>query len=521
MRGLAKQFAFVPEASARRQLSRIDEMLARMTDSDLVPWGEVVQGITGFAPHAKGAANDTQLVGEALRHDLRELSLRLSARAPESSSAASTIPALAQSWRVSERTIHRWRRLGLLCCMMRARGTGLTIGVRHRDADAFRTRLPHLVPASARTRLTAANRREIIRLSRVEGERRITVAARSIAARIGVGRESVRKILIEHSNQSGAVPRGRPRAKPIARTIALVHSSRGAGTSALSKRLSITTSSADRLSCTTRIRALRAMAAALLPANAERPASFAREDAREVILGQSSVRTGLMPFVSARPSDWIPPASGTVATARVASARVVACRFLLLSVQGRVAALPKWGASSRVLDELERDLRWAAALAGALLRDAMPAILARVGKRGEGSERVLAAAIEELLRLIAHAPIEQLAMGRVRVDQSIALAADAAFSSGTARSRRGATTGRPMRDPILEAMPWTRMLRALPRQVAKAGCGDAVAALWTRRLGLDGNAPLTLAELAAVEGVSVRTLSARLSRSLRAKKQVR
>ena len=524
MRGLALELAFVPEATARRQIARIDEMLARIGDGDLLRWGTVVRGVTGFAPRAARDDAHTEFVGQALRHDLRELSLRLSARAPETLATAMTLAVLARRWRTTIRTVQRWRKRGLLCCMVRARGT-LVVGVRSRDADAFQASHASLLAAPRHRRIAIAVRAQILRDAReaaLSGERRITVAARVIATRTGVGRESVRRILAHTAADRGGVLAGRRSRGANAATIALGVHGRGGGTSALAKRLSLSTSAADRLSRRARRLGLLAISARLLPPDAPCPPTFERADAREVILAAACVRSDLVPLRATAWSEWASMArvksSRPQAESSVGSARLLACRFLLHSVQQRVRALGAGEAPAMLLDAIDRDLRWVAAMYGALLRDAMPSMLARVAHRGVVTKSnalahaALRAAAKELQRLVEYAPIEQLALGRVRVEQSLALAVDAALAAEP-RHRPASSRSREQ-DPLAIAMPWSRALRALVRRVEASAAGTRERRLWEMRLGLDGKAPMTLQEVADAERVQSRTLAAQLARSL-------
>ncbi|MSR29009.1 MAG: hypothetical protein EXS03_05465 [Phycisphaerales bacterium] len=536
MASLAMQLAFVPPTVARRQIEAIRGLLQSIKPAALVPWSRVVREITQFPVARRAASAEPELVGGPLCDDLRLLALRLSRRAPETIATAVTIPQLAAQWKVTARTIERWRSLGLLCCYTNAatrthaRGR-IRIGVRVADAKAFRAAHPELTVAVRRTRLSPEGTAAILSLGReaaLRGARRISVVAAEIATATARSRETVRRILAANPQASGGRLVGRDPLATRAERCALASHLRAEGVARLAARLRITSSRADRLRGRVVQRVIVAHAVSALPTDSTIPATFARGDARQVLLAPVWVRVGLDAASRPRSGDeWLRITRTSAGRPQECSnAQLMACRFLLYSV--RVWASKPGSERERVeaIDRAETDLRWAAALLHSLLGSAMPAVSRRMRlwlKRDEISvppqvaQAIVLASAAALFELVSHAPPEQIAQRRVRVDRAVALAVDRALSSMEPPLRDGPQGGRgPSRfDPFHAVAPWIAFVNALSRRVAGAPAARSESALWDLRLGLSGTAPLTLTEIAITQRVPSRIVARRLARSLR------
>ena len=537
MGSLARQLSFVKEAVARRQLQAIRALCEAIGHEDLVPWSRIVRAITQFPMEPRSGGSEPILVGAPLVSDLRELSLRLSRRAPESPATALTLSALAKQWHVTVRTIHRFRKDGLQCCWISG-GVRSTrppkIGVRIADAGAFAMTHPTRIRARTRTRLSEGGRGTILVEAQkitAKGERRIATASREIARTSGVSRETVRRLLKANPDATAGRLAGRRivSMRDAARARALWF--RGEGSSAIAKRLGLSTSSADRLLRRVRTEAIRAAVPSMLRADAEIPPTFARADARGVFLAPKDVREGLDSLgVRRTQTQWLAlGVDSPGATPEQSNAQILAVRFLL---HGVVAAAPKLtragGLSVSELDAIETDVRWAAALMRTLLRSAMPAIRrsmrlhaadadADASPTPSRSDTIVASAVAALVDLVTTAPAEQLALRRVRVDRAIAHIVDRTRSARGRRTDPVSPDGHPHRrgDPLLEGCPWMRLVEGHARRMLRQSGTTVDRNLWVAKLGLDGTSPQTLHELAKQSRVSERRVATRLARSAR------
>ena len=535
MGSLARQLSFVKEAVARRQLQAIRALCSAIGPEDLVPWSRIVRAITQFPMESRSGASEPNLVGAPLVSDLRELSLRLSRRAPESSATALTLSALAKQWHVTLRTIHRFRKDGLQCCWISGgvRSTRpLKIGVRTSDAAAFAQANPTRIRAKARERLSEGGRRTILALAQkiaTSGERRIAIASGEIARTSGVSRETIRRLLKSNPESTQGRLAGRRSVSTRDADRARVLWFRGEGSSAIAKRLGLSTSSADRLLRRVRSEAIRAAVPSMLGADAEIPPTFARADARGVFLAPKDVREGLDSLgVRRTQTQWLAlGVDSPGATPEQSNAQILAVRFLL---HGVVAAAPKLaragGLTVSELDAIETDVRWAAALMRTLLRSVMPAIRRSMRLHAADAEAtptparssaVVASAVEALVDLVMSAPAEQLALRRVRVDRAIAHVVDRTRSAPRRRAGPVSPDGHPhwRGDPLLEGCPWMRLVEGHSRRIQRRSGTTVDHNLWVAKLGLDGTSPQTLHELAKESRVSERHVATRLARSTR------
>lgn len=537
MRSLAKQLAFLPSEAARRQLNATRTLLEQINPSELYGWNDVIWRITQFRVEKRSKQSELKIVGESLSRDLVELALRLSRRSPEEFASGVTIPKLAQEWRVTERTIHRWRKVGLAACWMRRstaiRSGPLVMAIRKVDAAAFAASHAPLLAHAARTnRLTPTVREAILRHageSAAKGERRISIAARAIAKDVGVSTESVRAILVKNPAASKGKLVGRKPRAPQDETLAFAAWCRGLGPAQIAEKLGCSQPAADRILHKVRAQFLALHADAFSPKEVEIPTTFARDDAREVILASDAVCKNLCGASPMRDAhEWFvskgekAPGSG---------AQLMAVRFLLWSAQKSTRQLsanrPSIRPSEKILDRIETDLRWARLLLRSLLIQSMPMIVTRlkIWSGGEiesltpaAQKKVLALCAESLLMVVRESSPANIASGRVRIERALSLAVERRLISQTAdltASKRIIRRPIPMRDPIDAVCPWQISSDALARRVGKISAGASGRELWWMRIGWDGNAPMTIAQMSQSQGKPISVIAGILGRAIR------
>jgi RNA polymerase sigma factor (sigma-70 family) len=113
---LLVQLRFTPQKHLRKQLDSAEKLLAIIKADKEYPFDFVCFHITGF--HPKALPEQPPAKGNELAEDLRifitKLSSQLALVATEQNQKVYTIEALADSFDVSTKTIHRWRKRGLV-----------------------------------------------------------------------------------------------------------------------------------------------------------------------------------------------------------------------------------------------------------------------------------------------------------------------------------------------------------------------------------------------------------------------
>ena len=73
----------------------------------------------------------------------------------------------------------------------------------------------------------------------------------------------------------------------------------------------------------------------------------------------------------------------------------------------------------------------------------------------------------------------------------------------------------PTRDPIDVVCPWQIASDALARRVGKISAGASGRELWWTRIGWDGNAPMTIAQMSQSQGKPISVIAGMLGRAIR------
>ncbi len=147
---LLLELRFMPWPRRQEQLRRAQELLL-LIDKDLsYPFDFVCFRITGY--HPKGSAEQPLINGAELYEDLQIFVAKLSNRLPLPASLQNqnvyTVEQLANKLGVSAKTIHRWRRRGLLARKFVFEDGKKRVGVFQSEADKFFDDNPQLVASA-------------------------------------------------------------------------------------------------------------------------------------------------------------------------------------------------------------------------------------------------------------------------------------------------------------------------------------------------------------------------------------
>jgi RNA polymerase primary sigma factor len=296
---LLMQLRFTPLKSRQRQLDAAEKLCAIIDKNKEYPFEFVCFRITGFHPKAIDAA---QLIkGEELLEDLRVFISKLSGRVPgfayQQGEKVYSIERLATSLGVSTKTIHRWRKRGLI-----ARKFIFNDGVKHLGflqsaVDRFFQANPILVAGAKRfSRLTDKQKRQIvkqaIKLANSTALSRHQIISK-IAARIGKAHETIRYTI---ANYEKANP-DRPIFTRPAGVINSAHAAevyklfrQGGNIKDLMKRFGRSKSSIYRIVNQRRAKEILARKIEFVASD-----EFLQEDAKEKILGKPISSTMLIP----------------------------------------------------------------------------------------------------------------------------------------------------------------------------------------------------------------------------------
>jgi len=163
---LLLQLRFMPENMRRRQLDAAEKLFAIIDSKKEYPFEFVCFRITGF--HPTGAGAEELIKGEELLDDLRifisKLSGKLARPAAEQSQKIYTIEELAKNTGVSTKTIHRWRKQGLIARKYIFDDGKRRFGFLQSTVDKFLNANPDLIAkATSFSRLTDNQKQRIIK----------------------------------------------------------------------------------------------------------------------------------------------------------------------------------------------------------------------------------------------------------------------------------------------------------------------------------------------------------------------
>ena len=119
----SQQGRFAPQAVRQQQILQAESLLEQLIGNQVRTYGDVCEQITGYRPADRA---DEQLATEDLLHDLRclieDLSESLSLNAGESTIPVLTVKQISEHYRVSTKTVDRWRSRGLASRRMKVGG---------------------------------------------------------------------------------------------------------------------------------------------------------------------------------------------------------------------------------------------------------------------------------------------------------------------------------------------------------------------------------------------------------------
>jgi RNA polymerase primary sigma factor len=201
---LLMQLRFTPEAKRRAQLEAAEKLYRLIEPERQYPYDFVGFHITGF--HPRGGLDQNLIPGRDLLDDLQifiaKLSGKLATAVTQEVEKVYTIEELAARFNVSTKTIDRWRKRGLLARKFIFADGGHRLGFLELAVERFTGENPQLVAAAGGfRRLSEAQRQQVVRQARSLAAKSALSRhqiARQVAEKLGVARETVRTVLLQH-----------------------------------------------------------------------------------------------------------------------------------------------------------------------------------------------------------------------------------------------------------------------------------------------------------------------------------
>ncbi len=515
---LYRQLIYAPAAARRRHMEAAERLAAEIDPARVYPRDFVMFRVTGYRPEG---AEHPGLVGEALAGDLTEFVARLSrsldlpAREPER--AAVTFEDAAAGLGVCTRTLRRYRRQGLTCHYVVFPDGIKRLGVYRDVLDRFLQGHGEQVRRAAGfSRIDPATADAIAAeaASAPHASSSRAAAARRLAPRYRRSPEALRMLLLRRDRERGESAPGAIRSRDLR---AIWRAAReGEGTADLARRFGKALPSIHR----SLNRARRALLLRLALGAAELD-----DSAAAALLDDPQVCRGLpLPVADVDGLAFIESLRSASPHDPGAEARIAAAFNLLKARAARaIPELPAYPTSA-ALDEIETALRWAALLKRRLVTWALPAALGAVEQfLGRRLDQLPAEAMLATLRRavqVASESVEAVDPQRRRLSQRCAYAMSRALAAGPRHAAgRASTRHRPgsvvLVRPFERLCPWQRWLDLTAAQRARVERLDApLQRLVSRRFGLQGERPLTIANIAAGSGRTPAAVARLIARAI-------
>lgn len=518
---LAAQFRFLPAATARRQLAQAEGLPALIEPDATYPEDWLVHHLTGYRPEADAPA---LIAGSALLVDLAALVDRLSIPAAYRSGELPgwlTIADLCSRWRVSRKTIERYRRRGLLARRVLDEQRGKP-AARFSPAlvASFEAREPDLLASAAKFSRMSPHLRKRATREAAAYQRRLglsrTAATQRLSKRLGRSVEALRQTLAKGGMRSIATRLTPRQAADIERR----YREELESPRSLARRYSVSPATVHRAVRTEQARRFVGLGLVIdptAPAGAPLDALLRREENR-LGLGLPAPPTVDEALADARARAW--------PDAAVERHRALAYRGLLARGAAAIAAWPA-APSATAIDRARTDLLWAARLKAELVHAETRLLLGTIEGRTPKGQTLAdlpgeqAAALWNAGIAAASAAVDRFDPqrgGRLAAPVGIALNRTLAAWFGTRKNpaRTSPGTGAQLPDWTRSVCPWQAWCEPPTRLRAALGFATAAdRALLTQRLGWLVSEPVGIEEVAASLGVSVAAAAVAERRAMR------
>ena len=302
---LAKQLAFAPAKVRLEQINRAERLACLTEPAKAYPYEFICYQITGFRPRGElGKGLRGKTVRQDLVHLVEQVSGSLRMTTEEVGEPVLSINEACKKFNVSEKTIQRWRKAGLVSRKFAGGDGRLRVGFLESSLDRFSARNSERVQAGANfSRLTPEERREIVRRAR-----RLSLfchcclfeVSKRIARKLGRAVETVRQTIKEYDHEHPDAKLFPDAGEPLQdhdRQLIFQAYQRGVSVHSLAKRFCRTRSSIYRIVTEERAKELLTE-----PIDFMLSPEFEKPDADERILGDAVAEAALGPREGRHPS---------------------------------------------------------------------------------------------------------------------------------------------------------------------------------------------------------------------------
>ena len=363
---LTMQIARAPEAIRLLQMETSEQLLNEIESDSLYPMDYIIYRITGYRVEN---ADQLMLLGSVLLGDIVSLIATISRTLDIPAGDMLNIQEAAQRFGVSNRTISRLRNEGLVFYWVVEPTGRRRLGSCIASLDAFKKKnYRRLSRASAFTRLTKDEKKEVIEFAmQLKGKKRtLSEVATELSKDSKRGHETIRLLLKKSKQVTSSFTQPAALTRKDARKIE-DEISRGVSWNELQNRFN---QSIDAMRKSVfRLRSTRLKQLKITHVELD---IFSREDAEDIILGAPSAQNVLPPMLVLDSLEFDRDSVRKEVEETVAVSAMHLLRRRAISNIQSLDYLP----SSKILDRIETDLRWAFLLQQQLIIEAMPSSLA-------------------------------------------------------------------------------------------------------------------------------------------------
>ncbi|MFO7958591.1 MAG: hypothetical protein R6X33_15990 [Candidatus Brocadiia bacterium] len=207
IRELLRELLMSPPEVRRKHADRLESLLLELDPEPAYPFEFLYFRITGFRPEEQ---SQQAFQGEEVLPDLHLVLESLSEAVPQSTEDVEdevlTVAEVARVHNVSTRTVHRWRRRGLVARKYVFPDGRVRVGIRRAALERFaQLRGEQLEQSRSFSRMDEEEEERIIdrvEQFRREGDLSLTEAAGRVAEQVGRSQESVRLLLKRYSEKN-------------------------------------------------------------------------------------------------------------------------------------------------------------------------------------------------------------------------------------------------------------------------------------------------------------------------------
>ena len=347
---LALQIKRASEKIRLQQIKTVEKLLHEIESETLYPLDYLVFRIT----HYRGdALKQPMLLGSALKGDLVSLIAEVSWSLDLPANNMLTVEESASYLRVSSRTISRLRGEGLVFYWVKEPSGRKRLGCSEEMLASFKDRNQSRLENASGFSLLSKHEKESLVLMALEykgTKRSLNGIAKELAERSGRGHETVRALLETVCESKHGLKKKTPMTMHDARIVERARSF-GIPWNAIELRFQRSAGALRKAVARLRARRLKQLRFSFVDLEI-----FAREDAQEVILGNSVVKNLLPPVIQIDPLHFGFDSEMQVVSDEIAM--VSAMHLLKRRAKQSIKKL-EYAPSEKSLDRIETDLRWA------------------------------------------------------------------------------------------------------------------------------------------------------------------